>query len=182
MKVLKISMALFSSYSLVYATPYESAQNLLKSTLETLQKHQNSFLVAGFSTAVAAYLGYAIYLDGAINDTNSLWHWSMHHIHHGIIDRSSLLEHIEQRYPDLKAVHSLAAILATIFAAQREIDSCLTMRSILKNLKGLNLEWILSETIERLDKKLESLYLLKIELWQSTLEIRSNYKKMVLPY
>ena len=37
-----------------------------------------------------------------------------------------------------------------------EIDICLTLRGILKSLKSVHLEWVMSETIASLDKKLKS--------------------------
>ncbi|MBY0109826.1 MAG: hypothetical protein K2X90_01820 [Candidatus Babeliaceae bacterium] len=180
MKILKISIALFSLHSFSHTTSLDSAQIFLKNALEILPKYQNSLAISGFSMAVAGYLGYAIYLDGVINDTNSLWHWSLHHIHDGAIDKNILFEHIAQRYPDFKTLHPLAAIWATTFATQTEIETCLSLRGILKSLKNLHLEWFTSETIERLDKKLESLYILKITLAQCTLELRSRSKKIEL--
>ena len=101
----------------------------------------------------------------------------MHHIKDGIIDQDTLIGHVEDRYPHLKALHPLTAIFATAHAAQMEIDICLTLRGILKSLKSVHLEWVMSETIASLDKKLECLYILKIMLANCTIETRSRCKK-----
>jgi len=170
-------MVLFSLSFTAFATPYQEAQDFLANAFDSMQEHQTTLFIAGASAATAAYIAYAIYLDGAINDRNSLWHWAIHHIKDGIIDQDTLIRYVEDRYPDLKTLHPLTAIFATAHAAQMEIDICLTLRSVLKNLKSVRLEWVMSESIASLDKKLECLYILKIMLSNCTTETRSRCKK-----
>ena len=79
----------FSSSFAPLLIPYKSAQDFLKKSLNTVQQYQTLIVIASISAVTAAYIGYAIYLDGIVNDKNSLWHWSMHHIKDGIIDQEA---------------------------------------------------------------------------------------------
>ncbi len=177
MKILRISTLFFSLALTACATPYAHAQDFIVKALETAQKQQTPLVITAACAVTAGYLVHAMYLDGMINDHNSLWHWSMHHIKDGIIDPDALVELAENRYPELKTLHPLTAFFATAHAAQIEIDRCLTLRGVLKNLANVRLEWIMSETIATLDKKLECLYILKIMLANCTLETRKKFKK-----
>lgn len=146
--------------------------------LDALQKNQVKIAVLGAAAAAAAYIGYALYLDTAVNKKDSLWYWALHHMDNGVIDQVALLEYIQKHYPDAQELHPLAAMFATASAIQAEIDTCLSLRSSLKALKNIYLDWILSETTARLDKKIECLYLLKLALWQCTTETRTRCKKL----
>ena len=136
MKHLKSYMALLSLSFTTCATQYKAAQDFFATALGSIQEHQTPLFMGAACATTATYFGYAIYLDGAINNRDGLWHWTMHHIKDGIIDQDTLMMHIEERHPDLKALHPLTAIFATAHAAQMEIDMCLTLRSVLKNLKN----------------------------------------------
>jgi hypothetical protein len=170
-------IALLSIFFTQCATPYQVGQEWLNKGLTVVRENHAPLVCAAISAATATYIGYAMYLDGLVNNKDSLWHWSIHAIKDGIINQDILISHVEERYPELKSLHPLTAIFATAHEAQVEIDLCLGLRSILKNLHSVHLTWIMSESIASLDKKLESLYILKIMLANCTLETRSRCKK-----
>lgn len=160
---------------IIHAIPLTHHEDFFEEALNGIKEYQAPICTA--SLLAASYVGYAIYLDRHVAHKDSLWYWAIHHIKDGIIDQSTLMFYMEEQYPDLRALHPLMAIFAMLQDAQKEIDACLTLRSMLKNLNYVNLAWVLGETIASVDKKLESLYILKIMLAHCTVEMRNRCKK-----
>ncbi len=117
------------------ALSYEASHEYLKKTVVLIKEHQTPLLIASASAVAASIIAYGIYLDGLINNKDSLWHWSIHHIKDGIIDQASLTEYIQEHYPELELLHPLTAIFATAHAAQAEIELCLTLQAYLPALR-----------------------------------------------
>lgn len=177
MNLLPRHLMLMSLFFSTIANVPADFQTVLTQVLDGIKERQTPILAAATCSTTAAYIGYAIYLDTVINNKDCLWHWTLHHLKDGIIDHETIMGYIEDRYPDFNTLHPLTAIFAASHEAQKEIDICLSLRGALKNLKYVGLEWVMSETITRLDKKLECLYTLKIMLTNCAAQTRSRCKK-----
>lgn len=132
------------------------------------------------ASAVVGYFGHALYLDRAINTKETFWHWATDHIQEGFVDQLELLTFVQEKYPTHYATHPLTAIFAMAHDLGKEITSCLALRTKIQTFRTLRLSGLLSESVITLDKKIESLYLLKVALNNCAAETRKRCRKLAL--
>ncbi len=181
MKLLKI-VATIALIHIVTApaAPAPASSSYWQTMLKNVQKNQTVLTGASLGITAASYLGYALYLDSSINNKNCFWHWATHNLKDGVFDQIDLLTYIHTRYAALEEIHPLTAMYAALHDVEKEISYCLTLRSMVQTLRIFKLDGLLIERAPQLDRKLESLYLLKMALNLSCAETRSRCRKSAL--
>ena len=142
----------------------------------------NQLIAVGATALVTGvgYIGYALYLNNRLNQKQALWRWASEQLQSGRIDELALLAYAQDRYPTYYSTHPLMALFALLHALEDELAACFSLQGAVRTFTFLKLGWLAPETIIALDKKIESLYLLKFALEQSVQETRSRTKRNAL--